>query len=858
MKYSTYYNLADPSEVETVTNQLWQGFNILRGVISSDNLHVYLYLLSAYYDGLILEEELTSFNNPNGFLKGVLKSNDQYNELYEHYETILNAIPVDVLFDVFQTLGRIDFGSVLGIIPDIFDDLLYKLIGYQGKSTELNPLPYEISWFVNQIAESYKPHTGGDFVFNPFAGMASLCPRISGIYYHGQEIIPKAWLLGKLRLLWLRSEEEYETFNHDFNLKDPIKNWPVPNTEDKYDIVISNPPFGMKVDSFYLGHNINLKKISVEQFVIEKGLDIVIEDRGSVLCVAPVGILFRGGPEADLRKRLVESNQLDTIIHFPGGLLKNTGIPFCLVVVSLNRKNRSQVRLVDATEFATIEGRNKILDSEGLLERLNQENPGDSLRFVSPDEIRENDYNLNVKRYFLSKLDGVNLSEVVQQKFPAGRRLERENGDKEAIRKAVVVRIKDLKNDPFDYSLDPLQIEKSEIPRSAREFEGPALFLSKIGENIKPTFLDSNNNDVSVFVPSDIMVLEVDQSKILIEYLILELNTEYVLDQIKAFRTGTAISYISKQDILKIKIELPSLQEQKAKVQGAKAAFLQSIERELKLKEEVLGVKEESKRNIKSFLHTMRQYLNALKTNVGGTSVFIKKYGDQGINLETIYSKNLNQTLGEHFNSLDDTINSMARLLDSFENKDNGSESDIIKLEKLVKEAQRRFKNPKKFKFEKVFIDHDAFASDLGYLDQFIEINKEDFFKVFSNIVCNAVDHGFVDNNKTYAIRTSILNNKEKGEFILEISNNGEPFPERFNYEDLITRGEKSTLSSGTGTGGTDIKDILEKHNAYFELVSDENDEFSVKYILHFPQRTLLDDFKEFLSNDNANNLNEV
>ncbi|GAA4281950.1 N-6 DNA methylase [Gaetbulibacter aestuarii] len=829
-------------DFKIIVNQLWHGFNILRGAIPSQDLHVFFYLFSAYEDGLIDLEEFNQVSNPYGYLKGALKSEPEYDELYDHYSDIINSIPFHIIVNIFRNLENIDWDNFTGYFLEIFDILLNKYFSNEGNIYNVSLLPSELSEFTNKLAVSFMSNSKMNFVFNPFAGFGTLAPKTSNYHYEGIEANSVIWALGKLRLLRTNHIE-----SHSLKLEDSIKNWRVPNKKDLYNLVISRPPYGKKVESIFLGRKSISKKMTAEQYVIEKGLDSIDRD-GLVMCIASEGILFRRGSEANLREYLVENNLLHTVVYFPGGILQNTGIAQCLLILSKKRKGEGNIRMVDATNFVKANKNQKILDYEGLFEIFKENTSNTSLRFVSKEEIRRNDYILRVQRYFLDEVEGVKLSELTECKaaVKSNTRNNKESFSKD--KKGVFLRIRDLKNDPFDYQLDPSKIDKVGLPKYVKKYQGSALLLAKIGGILKPTYIDLDSDEESYFVSNDIIVLDVIKDRIRIEFLINELHSDYVLEQIKAFSSGTAFSSISINDILNIKIVLPGLREQDAKVQGAKTSYLQSISREIKLKEELLGVKKESDRSIKSFLHTMRQYLNALKTNVGGTSLFIEKNGSQGISLETLYSKNLNQTLGEHFTSLEETIVSMAKLLDSFENKGSSSRSEILKLSSLVKEAQKRFKNPNRFKFEEVYIDHDAFASDFGYLDQFIEINKEDFFKVFSNIICNAVDHGFTDKDKKYSIRSSIFNNKEKNEFILEISNNGQPMPKEFTYMDLITRGEKSTTSRGTGTGGSDIKDILSNYDVYFELITDDEDEYPVKYVLHFPVRS---SFEEFLKIDN-------
>jgi len=154
----------------------------------------------------------------------------------------------------------------------------------------------------------------------------------------------------------------------------------------------------------------------------------------------------------------------------------------------------------------------------------------------------------------------------------------------------------------------------------------------------------------------------------------------------------------------------------------------------------------------------------------------------------------------------------------------------------LVKEAQNCFKFDA-FKYNEVL--YDIISSDgveTVPLEPIIEINKNDFFCLFSNIVSNAMNHGFKDSDKQYIIQSSIsLYEDYEGYFVLEVSNNGRPIPEKFTFKHLTTRGEKTTDSKGVGIGGADIKEIVEKYNGKFELITDSKSMFPVTYRISFP-----------------------
>ena len=240
--------------------------------------------------------------------------------------------------------------------------------------------------------------------------------------------------------------------------------------------------------------------------------------------------------------------------------------------------------------------------------------------------------------------------------------------------------------------------------------------------------------------------------------------------------------------------------------------------------------------------HTFRQYLNALKSNVAGTKLFVQNNHEKGITLDTIYSKNLNKSFGDHLLGLEGTINSMSKLLSSFETSNGDTLAKEHNLLELVEEAQNRFKNSELFQFEKVYFDIDSFAfeyDDNSFIAPIITIDEEDFYCIFSNIVSNAIDHGFNDASKKYSIRTAVTFDEREQMCILEVSNNGKAMPKDFTLKNLTTRGEKTTDSKGSGMGGADIKNILKKHDGKLEISNTETEEFTVTYIVSLPLFTV-------------------
>ena len=118
--------------------------------------------------------------------------------------------------------------------------------------------------------------------------------------------------------------------------------------------------------------------------------------------VLPHGVLFRGGDEAMIRKNLIENNNIDAIIGLPANIFFGTGIPTIIMVLKKNRSN-DDILIIDASKGFVKEGKNNKLRARDIKKIVDcYESRADIEKFsrkISRDEIRKNDYNLNIPRY---------------------------------------------------------------------------------------------------------------------------------------------------------------------------------------------------------------------------------------------------------------------------------------------------------------------------------------------------------------------------------------------------------------------------------------------------------------------------
>lgn len=811
--------------VGELKSKLWNSANLLRGSISITDFHFILYLLTLrrinLLDKVSTAEPEDIKNKINSLVsKNQLGDPNLLQELHEYFEQIMYDISDDVIYKLVELFQEFNQKILDEHFPEIFDDFLFRLNESLGKFGGESLLPKEVSRFIMNLAEL--PNYSS--VYNPFAGLASFGVLLNDTSsYFGQEKNQTTWALGMLRIMACEKEN-----NSHFVCDDSLENWGYESTlmaevgeNSKFDLVVANPPFGFRLPNVTEGKFGTIK--TAEHFFIEKGID-ELNPQGKLIAVVSLGLLFRAGAEQNLRQYVIENDLIEAVISLPGGLLPHTMIPFGIIVLNKSKENKGVACFINGNEFVKGPRNNKILDDKGLLENIKNKD-FQYIRSISNEEIIRNDFNLSVPRYFKNVFDGVYLRDLIK---PI-------RGQKTyEIPFGTVVKIKDLRDDKFNYKFDPNLNQQIQALTTEQVISQSCLLISSVGENIKPTYF--NYISEPIYVSSNIFAFYIDEEKIDIDYLINELYADSSIEQLNSFQIGTGIPKLRKDDFLSILIEFPSLEEQKAKVKGLKEEHIKNKESQLILERELLGLKDDAFREFASIKHTFRQYLNSLKSNVAGTRKFILNNTDQNITINSIYSNNINRTLGEHLISLEGTIDSMSMLLTSADEQIVTSRPIEVDLIELIKEAQSRFTNNEIFHFENLHIDLESFSQDGdGQIAPIIQIDPEDFYRIFSNIISNAVDHGFKNKVGNNLIRTSLSFDAENLYCILEVSNNGKKMAPSFTVKHLTTRGEKTTDSTGAGIGGADIKSILDKYQGTVTLKNENESTFPVTYEIGLP-----------------------
>lgn len=809
-------SLEESYSIAEIENRLMVSFDILRGQMDVGSFYVLLYLLILKRDGIL--EDLTS-NQPNESIFDLIRAINRYiaqsdnevelRKINEVFEPTIKLVSSKAMFELLLLFNSMNSVDIKSYFPSIFDNLLYTITKFQGKSSGGFLQPAEITRFICRFANINQYSK----VFNPFAGLASFDVLSDLDYnYFGQEYNQTIWALGILRLMAYNRLDSSKYVNVD-----SIEYWPL--EDQKFDLIISTPPLHANLSNKYKGEYPEIR--TAEQFLIEKGISS-LNVRGKLIAVLSNGFLFKGGVEQRLRERLIERDLIETIISLPGGLMLNTGIPIIILIINKNKELVNKVRIIDAKNFTLRKGKKEIiLNDEALSAVLNNNQDSESVRIISTDQIRHLNYNLNVPRYFLKEIEGVLLSDILET-TSINRISMPETGK--------LVKIKDLKEDDLSFKLDLRSVDNMLLNKTGiKRVEESCLLLSLRWRTLKPTCFEYTGTPI--YLNQDILPFKINENDVDINYLVNELKAEYIREQLDAFRVGT-IPFIKRNDLLAVRIKLPSLNEQIAKMQGVEE--LSSKIKELQKERNALahGQSNANFNEFASLKHTLgRPRQNILDWSDNLLDFLTSKENElASVNKEFVefYEIDILTALKE----IKRDINFISEVLEKGEdgfvfNKGKYPKSlvSLAEINSIVKELSSNGFN---FKIKK-----NPFKGEL-LKSRGVECNITLLKILIDNLFTNANKHAFSKEKSNNEVVIEL--SEVKGFLELEIRNNGNPFPKNIDKEKFITKYSTSNSKEGSGLGGYDINRIAEYlENPDWELILNENPIYKVRFKFRFP-----------------------
>ena len=313
--------------------------------------------------------------------------------------------------NVLLALDDIDFGleasQEIDILGDAYEYMISQFAAGAGKKAGEFYTPQEVSRILAEIVSF--GHQRLRNVYDPTCGSGSLLLRAASIGkavdIYGQEKNPTTYNLARMNMLL----HSVKFSNFKIENGDTLE-WDAFG-DTQFDAVVANPPFSAEWsaadkfnndDRFSKAGRLAPRKTADYAFILH--MIYHLNEGGTMACVAPHGVLFRGNAEGAIRRFLIEKkNYVDAIIGLPANIFYGTSIPTCILVFKKCRKEDDNILFIDASkEFEKVKTQNKLREQqiqkivETYRDRKEIEKYSHS---ASLKEVEENDYNLNIPRY---------------------------------------------------------------------------------------------------------------------------------------------------------------------------------------------------------------------------------------------------------------------------------------------------------------------------------------------------------------------------------------------------------------------------------------------------------------------------
>ena len=331
------------------------------------------------------------------------------------------------LNDIVLMINEFNFKDESGhdILGDVYKYLIGQFAANAGKKGGEFYTPHEVSQILAKVVTLEEKEQKGQFhVYDPTMGSGSLLLTVQkelpngeaegSVDFYGQELNTTTYNLARMNLMM--HGVNYRNMN--LRRADTLDaDWPFAEKDGiqiplKFDAVVANPPYSQnwdiksidrEKDTRFKGYGVAPASKADYAFVLH-GL-YHLAKTGTMAIVLPHGVLFRGASEGKIRKNIIDENLLDAVIGLPANLFYGTSIPTCVLVFKGReaRGENKDILFVDASnDFEKGKNQNKLSPSniDKIIEAIRERKSIEKYAHVaSLNEIKENDYNLNIPRY---------------------------------------------------------------------------------------------------------------------------------------------------------------------------------------------------------------------------------------------------------------------------------------------------------------------------------------------------------------------------------------------------------------------------------------------------------------------------
>ena len=404
-----YEDAMNSSDKEDLLSELK---NSLHYTLDSDM--TYISILKQAKDNRFNREKLqAAFNR-------IQESDELFNSLFADVDLYSNRLGAGdqkqsaTIAELIKILEDADLVNTKGdVLGNAYEYLIGQFASETGKKAGEFYTPHGPAQILCRIAISGQEEKKGLQVYDPCMGSASLmlsCRNYSKepdyIKYYGQELMPSTYNLARMNMFLHGVMPENQ---HLRNADTLDADWPT-DEETEFDVVTMNPPYsakwsaadGFKQDERFMDYGGALAPKSKADYAFLLHGFYHLKPNGTMAIVLPHGVLFRGASEGTIRKILLENGSIYAVIGLPSNMFYNTSIPTCIIVLKKHREGRD-VLFIDASNQFEKEKKQNVMNEEHIDHVLelykNRQSVEKEAYLASYDDIKNNDFNLNIPRY---------------------------------------------------------------------------------------------------------------------------------------------------------------------------------------------------------------------------------------------------------------------------------------------------------------------------------------------------------------------------------------------------------------------------------------------------------------------------
>lgn len=409
------------------------GEYIYRGELKEVQLHTFGYTIQPKYmaEKIIMqccldtsttyfkdyfEDAMNDFEeNCSENFKGTLRTVNLYNEALgdeDKADELLGTIFYQTAL-ICDRAWRENIHKDKDILGDIYEELMGYFASNAGKKGGEFYTPSEMSELVAKLA-TFEVNNAKT-VSDPTCGSGSLLIKVAehlqdkgGIVgeLYGQELNSLTHRLAKMNMcLHNVPGDRFHIDNVDtLSINDNSAGL-------KFDITVANPPYAVEWDngeyrygdSRFSGYGALAPRTNADLAFVQHIIHHM-SDNGHAAILLPLGVLFRGNTEQTIRKAMIDTyNVIDAIVVLPSNCFYGASIPVCCMILRKDRGTKQDICFIDASNEFIKDGKKNKLTQEGIDKILEayskRENIEHFCSVVNIEDVRKNDYNLNISLY---------------------------------------------------------------------------------------------------------------------------------------------------------------------------------------------------------------------------------------------------------------------------------------------------------------------------------------------------------------------------------------------------------------------------------------------------------------------------